>query len=769
MGRILVDNAKPRVGHVRSEDQFVPSIEPLKFLDVKEKDLPYGGKLSARKNAKPCEGVNFALLEQTVIQKGEGKLLMAALTGVHAAKKSLFNTRLPSSGPTLNHKAATVQFASEVAPTMGLKCSPRGDTINESKKLVLVDAAMDTHDLIRPIDVPATVQEPEQSWLFETPAEEDIYNRINNPGLNAAPATSLISIKDYVRMVKNSMEKIDMRTAMLEELELAEDVEKLPNTYMDPVDELRHKPRPTSENAGAMCATSLVIKQARRLVGMLDHDQRVVDLTEVGLWLQKLGDIAAVKDEKGVERKSQAPFLQKYIPRPYNVGDWRLPSSPAIALMFAQDDIRERLNLQSKSKQIMLHHQAELEAAKKKMESISGQEEDMQGYLEGLNTAATQEEVFEDKIGSGNSDMKSKAGSPNSASMDTKGRQDEGDGDGYDDSDIGDGYSSTAGARGGGGYLLGYNESNSVKKEIGRGMRGGGDHIKKVITVEAGGSGGARQGYGQTTRQGDVDRVVGGASGEVIARGYEDGGGGGYRRATGYGDGDRVGGYGIGNSGGGGGYGGATGQQDGDTRVYGIGSSGGGAYGTTAGQQNGKRGVYGVRSSVEGGGGHGAAAGQLDGDGGGCGDHGGYRAINASETVKKFKAKPGTRSCTDNNASGYTSSSGHSASEFSSGDADNLSSSGQSSISSDILPSSGDEDPRQRHMSPSKSSRNNRKSNSLSGRSILLLATDISEQELSHGDQYTRRSLATQTDIVLVSFFVVVKSNGYYHIYMVEM
>jgi hypothetical protein len=134
-----------------------------------------------------------------------------------------------------------------------------------------------------------------------------------------------------------------------------------------------------------------------------------------------------------------------------------------------------------------------------------------------------------------------------------------------------------------------------------------------------------------------------------------------------------------------------------------------------------------------------------------------------------LKAKPGTRSCTDNNASDYTSSSGHSASEFSSGDADNLSSSGQSSISSDILPSSGDEDPRQRLMSPSKSSRNNRKSNSLSARSILLLATDISEQELSHGDQYTTRSFATQTDIVLVSFFVVVKSNGYYQIYMVEM
>lgn len=45
--------------------------------------------------------------------------------------------------------------------------------------VVLVDAAMDTHDLIGPIDVPATVQEPEQSWLFETPAEEDMYNRIN--------------------------------------------------------------------------------------------------------------------------------------------------------------------------------------------------------------------------------------------------------------------------------------------------------------------------------------------------------------------------------------------------------------------------------------------------------------------------------------------------------------------------------------------------------------------------------------------------------------
>lgn len=105
-----------------------------RFLILLTQELPYGGKLSARKNAKPCEGVNFALLEQTVIQKGEGKLLMAALTGVHATKKSLFNTRLPSSGQTLTHKAATVQFVSEVAPTMGLKCSPRGDTINESKK-----------------------------------------------------------------------------------------------------------------------------------------------------------------------------------------------------------------------------------------------------------------------------------------------------------------------------------------------------------------------------------------------------------------------------------------------------------------------------------------------------------------------------------------------------------------------------------------------------------------------------------------------------------
>ncbi len=68
-------------------------------------------------------------------------------------------------------------------------------------------------------------------------------------------------------------------------------------------------------------------------------------------WIpESAGEIAAVKDEKGVKRKSQAPFLQKYIPGAYNVGDWRLPSSPAIALMFAQDDIRKRLNLQSKSK-----------------------------------------------------------------------------------------------------------------------------------------------------------------------------------------------------------------------------------------------------------------------------------------------------------------------------------------------------------------------------------------------------------------------------------
>jgi hypothetical protein len=68
-------------------------------------------------------------------------------------------------------------------------------------------------------------------------------------------------------------------------------------------------------------------------------------------WIpESAGEIAAVKDENGVKRKSQALFLQKYIPGAYNVGDWRLPSSPAIALMFAQDDIRKRLNLQSKSK-----------------------------------------------------------------------------------------------------------------------------------------------------------------------------------------------------------------------------------------------------------------------------------------------------------------------------------------------------------------------------------------------------------------------------------
>lgn len=50
--------------------------------------MPYEGKLSARRNQRLCDGINFALLEEAG-QKSEGKLLLAALTGGRLVKKKV--------------------------------------------------------------------------------------------------------------------------------------------------------------------------------------------------------------------------------------------------------------------------------------------------------------------------------------------------------------------------------------------------------------------------------------------------------------------------------------------------------------------------------------------------------------------------------------------------------------------------------------------------------------------------------------------------------
>lgn len=80
-----------------------------------------------------------------------------------------------------------------------------------------------------------------------------------------APAGEPIKLQDYLKLIKATRNKIEMRAMMLEELKLAEDVEPVSSDYRDPEPE-RGGLRPKSADTGAMCATSLVVKQARRLV-----------------------------------------------------------------------------------------------------------------------------------------------------------------------------------------------------------------------------------------------------------------------------------------------------------------------------------------------------------------------------------------------------------------------------------------------------------------------------------------------------------------------
>ena len=78
-------------------------------------------------------------------------------------------------------------------------------------------------------------------------------------------AVETISLSAYLKQIKESKKRLHMRADMLDELKLAENVEDIDvSMYVEP------STRPKSANAadpvGAMCATSLVVKYARRLV-----------------------------------------------------------------------------------------------------------------------------------------------------------------------------------------------------------------------------------------------------------------------------------------------------------------------------------------------------------------------------------------------------------------------------------------------------------------------------------------------------------------------
>lgn len=101
-------------------------------------DLPYEGKLSARCNSKPCEGIDFALLEETVGHKGEGKLILAALTGVRVSKKPIPPlVSLEGQRKNLDLKALSDEVASEGQKSLKQhKLPARGDSEAKTERIV---------------------------------------------------------------------------------------------------------------------------------------------------------------------------------------------------------------------------------------------------------------------------------------------------------------------------------------------------------------------------------------------------------------------------------------------------------------------------------------------------------------------------------------------------------------------------------------------------------------------------------------------------------
>lgn len=77
-------------------------------------------------------------------------------------------------------------------------------------------------------------------------------------------AIDTISLSAYLKTIKDSKKQIHIRTDILEELRLSENVEEIDvSVYVEPT---KPKSAGAADPAGAMCATSLVVKYARRLV-----------------------------------------------------------------------------------------------------------------------------------------------------------------------------------------------------------------------------------------------------------------------------------------------------------------------------------------------------------------------------------------------------------------------------------------------------------------------------------------------------------------------
>lgn len=247
-------------------------------------DLPYDG------NLKRPRGAESSYFDQPLGLREEGALLLAVLTGVQGSPLQKLAPGMPGFSLLYgvgNHDgpAESPRHMKGGTTNKGLKLELRMDAqagLNANiavkklqkynKNVEPVDECVDTTDLD---ELTADKNDGASgNWLFESAEEEEQYKY--NQDLEAkAGAGREISLKDYIALVKKSAGRLGVRTQMLHDLSLGEDVDlgvtdlpaaPPPPPPPKPGASPDEKTKAAKELVGAMCATSLVVKKARRLV-----------------------------------------------------------------------------------------------------------------------------------------------------------------------------------------------------------------------------------------------------------------------------------------------------------------------------------------------------------------------------------------------------------------------------------------------------------------------------------------------------------------------
>ncbi|KAL2608820.1 hypothetical protein R1flu_027393 [Riccia fluitans] len=430
MGRIITE--RPRDASPRHPSPRAPVPGPPLYLDAKDKDLPYDGCMKRP----PLRGPESSYFDQPLGLRAEGAMLLAILTGVQGSPLQKLVPGMPGFsllyGVGREGAKESPRHTKGTMPSQALKLDLRmgaaaGLNANAEMKKKLqknispVDACVDTDDL----EELTAEKDPEgasKSWLFGSAEEEELYKYSRDLDARAGAGGKEISLKEYTELVKKSAGRLGLRTQMLQDLCLAEDVDLgvtdlpaappppppppakpgapgAPAANTERPDDTSKPKVAKDQYVGAMCATSLVVKKARRLAGLMHTEQQTTDLRDIWDWLQHLGTIAPPENRQLDPTAADGSAGANGKPEDQKQGDWRLPSSPALALLYAQEDLRQRLAHLYQEKNTLESRRLQLSAAKKLVGKVGDAEESkLMNYLHGLQTLEEGYETLGGKI-----------------------------------------------------------------------------------------------------------------------------------------------------------------------------------------------------------------------------------------------------------------------------------------------------------------------------------------------------------------------------------